>query len=263
MSPQDLEVRNYLQTLEQRVQKLEADAAAQSAPVDETLQPTYLTLTPAGLVSAVFPGGVQMDEQTAVGYNVGSALGWLDSAGGGEIREFIAGEFGGDTHNLFVASQADATDNAYIVMQTAVLGPAGASQILIACEDNSGDYEVIALLNSAGRTGFLMGGALNPPVITDVTASRAIGGGPYTPNANHPTLVIASVTLTTVGNVFASCIFKVSGSGVAQANLNGAAGVNLATVVPITVLVPAGGTYQMVAAGGGVVGLDQVIEYQL
>ena len=43
MSPQDLEVRNYLQTLEQRVQKLEADAAAQSAPVDETLQPTYLS----------------------------------------------------------------------------------------------------------------------------------------------------------------------------------------------------------------------------
>ena len=42
MSPQDLEVRNYLQTLEQRVQKLEAEAAAQSAPVDETLQPTYL-----------------------------------------------------------------------------------------------------------------------------------------------------------------------------------------------------------------------------
>ena len=115
MSPQDLEVRNYLQTLEQRVQKLEADAAAQSAPVDETLQPTYLTLTPAGLVQAVFPGGVQMDEQTAVGYNAGSALGWLDSAGGGEIREFIAGEFNGPLglHNLFVISQADATDNAY------------------------------------------------------------------------------------------------------------------------------------------------------
>ena len=46
MSPQDLEVRNYLQTLEQRVQKLEAEAAAQNSPIDETLQPTYLTLTP-------------------------------------------------------------------------------------------------------------------------------------------------------------------------------------------------------------------------
>ena len=110
-----------------------------------------------------------MDEQNAVGYNAGSALGWLDSAGGGEIREFIAGEFNEPLglHNLFVTSQADATDNANMVMQTAVLGPAGASQIIIACNDNSGANGTIYLLNSAGQTGFLKGGALNPPVITN------------------------------------------------------------------------------------------------
>ena len=199
-----------------------------------------------------------MDEQTAVGYNAGSALGWLDSAGGGEIREFIAGEFNGPLglHNLFVTSQADATDNANIEMQTAVLGPAGASQIIIACSDNSGANGLIYLLNSAGQTGFLKGGALNPPVITN--PARVVGTV-YTPNINHPTLVSIVLNMASTAGNNVQMQVDVNGSTLATPAV-----FNLMTInLPITILVPAGETYSVVNAGtiDGVLG--EVTEWQL
>jgi hypothetical protein len=173
-------------SLEQRVAQLEQEVAAlQESSQGEQLIPNYLTVSPSGVISAVFPGGVQMEEETAATYNAGQALGWLDSAGGGEIREFILGAFVFGGHQLNLVSEADANDEASIFVFSKVAGAAGSATVNASAADSSGANAELTVLDSLARSAFLqLGAGVEALAITIGSVEQTVGAGVSFPIAH-------------------------------------------------------------------------------
>lgn len=146
-----------MSSLEQRLAQLEQQVAAlQEAAQGEQLSPNYLTISPSGLVTALFTGGVQMDEAPSTGYeSPNNGLGWLDSAGAGVLRELIYGWYNGSDHQLAAQSQADSTDQAALTLYTKLTGPAGSAGVGAECFDDSGAASSVTFIDSLQRSSFL------------------------------------------------------------------------------------------------------------
>lgn len=99
-------VAAQIAALTRRVAALEARPQQQS----EQNSPNYLTVTPSGVVSVLFPGGVVMPEATGVPLVPTSAMQWQDT--GSVVREYIQGVTPiAGAHELDIIVQADAGTN--------------------------------------------------------------------------------------------------------------------------------------------------------
>ncbi|MGA2655842.1 MAG: hypothetical protein ABSF18_07720 [Gammaproteobacteria bacterium] len=155
--------------------------------------PTYLVLNPNGTVTALFSGGVELNEyQGAVVIpSLFDQLTFIDPSG--NEQEAIYGQLaggGGLTHYLFLQSGIGVDPGpggsyAYVQLGNTP-GVSGASGIYVACSDNVNNITYIAtILNSLGFSSFMWAmGAPTQPARTWAT--------PYQPNTLRDTLVMVT-----------------------------------------------------------------------
>jgi hypothetical protein len=191
-----------------------------------------------------------LSEAASLAFGAAHAIGWYD--GGGVLREFVQGYVVGSGHVLELVSQQGVTDSATL-RTVSVSGGASANSAAQAVVEDSTNATILTadILRSDGRSSFLQGGLSTPPVFTN--PARALGTV-YTPNALHPTLVIANFFLVGTGPA-SGAQAQVLVNGAAVANLfasTAAAGATTEVTIPATFLVPAGGTYELVAVTGSV-----------
>lgn len=247
--------------LNTRVAALEAAVKAiQAGAVADQLQPNVLQVNADGTITALLTGALLLEEnQSGAGLNEPNAVAWQDPTN--VIREFLMGYLAGADHVLVIAADALAAPSgalgAQIGLVSAPSGAGAGSTYVILTAIDGAHVQQLKALDSNGSSAFLMGGLFNPPVITRPT--RTIDT-PYTPDALHPTLVVANVFLS--GGSPQAQLY-VDGAPVDNIYI-GAAGANGFTL-PMVALVPADGTYEIVQIAP-TVAVDTavgVIEYQL
>lgn len=144
-----------------RVQLLERAVAALAASGGggtEALQPSYLTLTPGGLVGANFTGiisalGLNLKEASGSPLAVTNAVVWQDVITG-VTREWIQGFRQGNQHALLLTAAPDATDSAQIQLSAVQGGGSGTASTFVTADDNSGGSTQALVLDSAGNSDF-------------------------------------------------------------------------------------------------------------
>lgn len=227
------------QTLQAQITALQQQVAqlARRQQQDETLQPTYLTISPSGTVGALFTGGVQMIEETSSTYSPGRALGWLDSAGGGEIRESILGYFSGSDHVLILQSRPDFNDAAQLLLFADANGALGKSQVLATVQDSSGGDVGVKIIDSAGNSSFAFANAAGATV--NITAAPYNAKGDLTEAFFSISSGIATVTNNTLNFTTAdngkTMVVNDFGNGLSYVGtLSGITGSqNTATIAPV------------------------------
>jgi hypothetical protein len=151
--------------LEERIAALEVQ--------DEAGSPNYLTVDPADFsVGAVFPGGVQMLEQTTLQFGPNSTLSWLNPATRG-VREWITGAAGAAPHHLLILrSQPDANDVAQLTLSSDEGGGAGSGFVTAQAQDSVGVSTAVTVTDSLNRSTF--------PQSTNPTVEKILYGDPAT-----------------------------------------------------------------------------------
>jgi hypothetical protein len=160
-----------LQELEARIQALED---GQTLTLD-TLTPTYLSVTPDGLVGALFTGGLQLDEGSSpiLPPPKGASIQWLDSAK--QTVGVLYAYLNGSSHALFLGSSADANNYAQITGQSvAGTPPPNSNGVVVNCGRNGGSDQQIVLLTDEGHSQFVQVGP-NPSGAQLMTIATGAG----------------------------------------------------------------------------------------
>lgn len=204
--------------LTRRVAALEARPQQQS----EQNSPNYLTITPAGVVGALFPGGVQMIEGTVTSYTPAASVGWLDNVDQTTVREFIKGQVAAGAHRLMMISNPDGTDQVILLVSAKAAGAAGTALAQISALDNTGASAVATLLTSLGQSTFLQLG-LSAILSTVGTATLTWPGASQDSNVLNVHLTGATGTVQMV-----ACAQSAAGLGISvQTTPDGAGGSNI------------------------------------
>lgn len=215
-------VTDQIAALTRRVAALEARPQQQS----EQNSPNYLTITPSGVVGALFPGGVQMIEGTVTSYTPAASVGWLDNVDQTTVREFIKGQVAAGAHRLMMISNPDGTDQVILLVSAKAAGAAGTAQAAVSALDNTGASAAAILLNSLGQSTFLQLG-LSAILSTAGSGTVTWPGGSMFSSALVVTLTGASSTCFAVASIdFAS--------GFDQAVLQVQQGVGAVTISAVT-----------------------------
>lgn len=154
--------------LEQRVAALERAIAGLQG--SEALNPNYLNISPSGDVSAIFPGGVEMNEVTSGTYSPSSGLGWISAAGDGSIPEQIFGYMSGSAHTLVARSRPDSSNEAEILCSAELGGGAGTAVAYVNVVDGAGGSVQRTISDSSSNSSFLQ-------LLSSSLATIAFGSG--------------------------------------------------------------------------------------
>jgi hypothetical protein len=211
-----------LRSILARLDNLESQRPSSSS---EQLSANYLTISAAGLITALFTGGLQIPEGSSGLYSTANAIGWID---GGTIREYLTGlRQPGNTHQLGALSKPDAANSSRLTLTavetaTSFLGAASAN---FDVQDSSGGNVSRTAINSAGQSNYLQTAALVRSAVGTATltwpaaGSFSTGLGVALPGASGAVNAVA----TPATNVTNPALFD---TGIVTAFPNGAGGVN-------------------------------------
>lgn len=212
-------------------------------------EPTYIIVNANGTVTAIFTGGVQIQENNTGTVSGGGAVTWVASPGT-TIYEYINGFFNAIVgHVLALASQGDANNFASLTTISQTGGSAGTAYVSASAQDGVTLVdESVTIIDSEGRSSFLQGGYNGgvPPIFSFPT--RALGVA-YIPSTKRPTLVIMTISQAAPAGVSQIVTISVGGEQIAQIQ-SVVAGALSEVQIPVTFFVPAGNAYEAAVTAG-------------
>jgi hypothetical protein len=211
---------------------------------NETLVPTYLRTNPNGTVRAVFPGGVEVPEQTTATYTAGGGLGFIDSSN--VIREYIiAVANASGSHDLDFICQPAAGNAAQLTAESKPATSGGANVSAAAVDSINNAPQLVEIIDSLGRSGFAQLGAT---ILSTVgTSSFTWAAGNAASNGKNIKLPGAAGTVNAVASP--------------TTNINNPGFFDFASAIGCFPDLAGGVTFQVETRGGGIPGATGVMSF--